>query len=157
MTCTAAYSSSLLYANSIYTFTVTPSIAVPSDGFMKLNFPSIWSNSLSGPALNYSSCSSSTSVNCAISGNTITATSLVASTTALPFTFTLSYVVNPGTERANSDLSFTYFYANGSLLSNCQITISGLTSPTLTGVNFNITNNVGMLTYTNVLLPLATD
>jgi hypothetical protein len=65
---------------------------------MKLNFPSIWKNSFTGPALNFSSCSNSGSMACNVSGNVVTAVNVVATTSMSPFSFTLNYIVNPGTE-----------------------------------------------------------
>lgn len=159
MTCAGSPSGSpavtTVYSSAVYTFTVTPSVAVPSDGFMKMTFPAVWTNSLSGPAIVYSSCSGG--VVCIVSGNVVTASNLVASTSSSPFSFTISSINNPGTEQPNSDLIFTYFYSNGSTLASCAAIISGLTSPALTGVSFTLSGNVGTLSYTNTLLPLTTD
>ena len=159
MTCTGSPSGSpavtTVSSSAVYTFTVTPSVAMPSDGFMKMTFPAVWTNSLSGPAFSYSSCSGG--VICVLSGNIVTASNLIASTSSSPFSFTFSSINNPGTEQRNSDLIFSYFYSNGSTIASCAVIISGLTSPALTGVSFSLTNNVATLSYTNTLLPLTTD
>lgn len=159
MTCTGSPSGSpaitTVSSSAVYTFTVTPSVSVPSDGFMKMTFPAVWTNSLSGPALAYSSCSGG--VVCIVSSNVVTASNLIASTSSSPFSFTISSINNPGTQQPNSDLIFTYYYSNGSTLASCAVIISGLTSPSLTGVTFTLSGNIGILSYTNTLLPLTTD
>lgn len=95
MTCTGSPAVTTVSTSSAYTFTVTPSVAVPSDGFMKMTFPAVWTNSLSGPAFSYSSCSGG--VICIVSSNVVTASNLVASTSSSPFSFTFSSITNPGT------------------------------------------------------------
>lgn len=100
MTCGVSFPNTTVTATNDYTFTVTPNPNVPlsNAGSLDLKFPSKWSNSLSGPAFSYSSCSNSGGpVPCSVSGNTLTASNLFAvATTTSAFSFTLSSVDNPG-------------------------------------------------------------
>jgi hypothetical protein len=156
MTCTGTPASSVVADTTSYSFTVTPNPNVPliSSGSLKLNFPTIWSDSFSAPVLVYSSCSAS----CILSSATsVTATSLFTGTTTSPFTFTVDKIVNPGTTRSNNQLYMTYQLFNGSTTSSCAVTISGLTVPSLLNNSFAITGSTGILTFASVLPPLITD
>lgn len=84
MTCTASFPNSLVLASNTYTFSVTPStVALPKTGSMKITFPAVWKNSLSGSALSYISCNSASGVSCSLSGTgtVLTATSLFSTAT----------------------------------------------------------------------------
>ena len=100
MTCTATPSNTAVTATNIYLFSITPNPSVPlaSTGSLDLVFPSIWSNSLTGPAFVYSSCSNTGgTVSCSVTGQTVTASGLfTAATTTSAFSFSLDSVVNPG-------------------------------------------------------------
>jgi hypothetical protein len=155
MTCSATAATPTVSASSSYTFTVTPGVTLPNNGYMKMAFPSVWRNSLSGPAFSFSSCGGT--VLCVQSSNTFTVSNLIAAASSSPFSFTFNSLNNPGTEETNNDLIFTYFYTNNSQISYCTVPITGLSSPALSSIAFSISGNVGTLTYTNVLTPLSSD
>jgi len=157
MTCSASATNPVVGEPSSYTFTVNPGVVLPSTGYMRISFPAVWRNSLSGPALSFSSCSGGTIVCAPPVSNVITATNVISASSSSPFSFSLATINNPATEQTNNDLNFTYFHANNSQISYCTVPITGLTSPPLTGISFTIVGNVGLLSYSNTLPTLATD
>ena len=105
MTCAASIPNKVVLAsNNTYTFSVAPStVALPKAGTMKITFPSVWRNSLSGSALSYSNCTGAIGISCILSGNIITASNLFSTATTLSqFSFTISSITNPGTVEPNS-------------------------------------------------------
>ena len=104
MTCTASIPNNVVLASNTYTFYITPStVALPKTGTMKITFPSVWKNSLSGSALSFSSCTGASGISCSPLGNVITASNLfLSATTSSQFTFTISSITNPGTVEPNS-------------------------------------------------------
>lgn len=158
MTCTATPTNLTVTATTPYLFTITPSLILDSTGSLEMVFPSNWMNSASGSALAYSSCSNTgNTISCSPSGSTVTATGLFSGTTSSPFSFTLANVVNPGSLESNSQLFLTYKLANGSKVSTCSVTISGLQSTSISNVAFSIAANIGTLSFSNLLAPLITD
>lgn len=104
MTCTASIPNNTVLASNTYTFFVTPStVDLPRTGTMKMTFPLVWRNSLSGSALSYSGCTGDVGITCINTLNIITASNLFSNaTTSSQFSFTISSITNPGTIEPNS-------------------------------------------------------
>jgi hypothetical protein len=56
MTCSAVPVNKLISTFTMYQFTVTPTMVLPSNGYLIVKFPARWSDSAENDVLNYLAC-----------------------------------------------------------------------------------------------------
>ncbi len=143
MACTAVPTDKTIEAITDYTFTITPVISFPSNGYIVVNFPTKWADSAESDVLQSFSCSNGLGMLACIlaSSSSIRVPNVLAVSGSSPFVFNINGIRNPGSTGTNQEVSLSFFNLANEVMGRGNLIVSGLNPQVMTGVDFTLNCN----------------